>query len=289
MYHACFQLNVREFKHILEIYHQVDSSKHIIKSIRTKAHSVFKCYSWALHLTWQFENVVTVTRWWQLLEISTGEKPERKQFFNLIHKLQRINSFFILSSSFTKCSKCKQGDLYYVFAISIISFDCFIYSALLYDLVSLSLRGFFHKKLNFYCEHASGFGGTDGVQSSDIDKKQAATRQSAPCGKLKCQTRKNLCIAYTQVNTHAHFFFPALCVFFFFSMKVFHTEDTHLRCEPPDMMTAKVHLINSWQAHARALWYRKWSDYRVLTQSKLQSPFMKKELSKKKSYTFTSI
>lgn len=123
------------------------------------------------------------------------------------------------------------------------------------------LRGFFHKKLNFHCEQASrvytllsaGFASADRVQSSNTDKKQAATRHSAPCGKLKCQTRKNLCIAYTQVNTHAHFFSPALCVFFFFSMKVFHTEDTHLCCEPPDMMTAKVHLINSWQAHARAL------------------------------------
>lgn len=40
-----------------------------------------------------------------------------------------------------------------------------------------------------------------------MDKKQAVTRQSAPCGKSKCHTRKNLCIAYTQVNTHAHFFF----------------------------------------------------------------------------------
>lgn len=35
-------------------------------------------------------------------------------------------------------------------------------------------------------------------------------------------------------------------------MKVFHTEDTHLRSgrEPPDTKTAKVHLINSWQARA---------------------------------------
>lgn len=61
------------------------------------------------------------------------------------------------------------------------------------------------------------FGGADGVQSSNIDKKQAATRHSAPCGKLKCQTRKNLCIAYTQVNTHAHFFLSlSLSVFPFF-------------------------------------------------------------------------
>lgn len=106
------------------------------------------------------------------------------------------------------------------------------------------------------------FSGADGVQSSNTDKKQAATRHSAPCGKLKCQTRKNLCIAYTQVNTHAHFSLPLSLFSFFFSMKVFHTEDTHLRSgrEPPDTKTAKVHLINSWQARACSLWHRKWSD-----------------------------
>lgn len=71
------------------------------------------------------------------------------------------------------------------------------------------------------------------------DKKQAATRHSAPCGKFKCQTRKNLCIAYTQVNTHTFFFSlslsssHSLCSLFF-SMKLFHTEDTYLRrgCAP---------------------------------------------------------
>lgn len=72
-----------------------------------------------------------------------------------------------------------------------------------------------------------GFGSSDEVQSSNTDKKQAASRHFAPCGKLKCQTRKNLCIAYTQVNTHAHFFSPSLCVFFFSQWKSF-TQKTHI-------------------------------------------------------------
>lgn len=109
------------------------------------------------------------------------------------------------------------------------------------------------QKMNWHCEEVSraytlfsvGFGSGDGVQGSNIDKKQAATRHSAPCGKLKCQTRKNLCIAYTQVNTHAHFFSPALCVFFFFSMKVFHTE-THISraaASPPTWRRVKFILL----------------------------------------------
>lgn len=72
------------------------------------------------------------------------------------------------------------------------------------------------------------FGSADGVQSSNKDKKQAATRHSAPCGKLKCQTRKNLCIAYTQVNTHAHFFLSLFLCFLFFSQWKSFTQKTHI-------------------------------------------------------------
>lgn len=75
----------------------------------------------------------------------------------------------------------------------------------------------------------------DGVQSL-TDKTCAGTRHSATCGKFKCQTRKNLCIAYTQVNTHTFFSLSASrsAPSLFFSMKLFHTEDTHLRgsCVP---------------------------------------------------------
>lgn len=74
------------------------------------------------------------------------------------------------------------------------------------------------------------------VQSSNRQN-MCRNKAIATCGKFKCQTRKNLCIAYTQVNTHAFFFslsasrsLPSL----FLSMKLFHTEDTHLRrsCVP---------------------------------------------------------
>lgn len=55
-----------------------------------------------------------------------------------------------------------------------------------------SLIGSLTKTWAFHCEKVGEantlfsvvFGGAGGVQSSDIDKKQAATRRSAPCGKL---------------------------------------------------------------------------------------------------------
>lgn len=61
------------------------------------------------------------------------------------------------------------------------------------------------------------------------DKNQAATRASVPCGKSKCQTGKNLCIAYTQVTTHAHFFSsPSLCFLFFLNESLLHRRRTSL-------------------------------------------------------------
>lgn len=87
------------------------------------------------------------------------------------------------------------------------------------------------------------------------DKTCAGTRHPATCGKFKCQTRKNLCIAYK--STPTHFFSLSLSLSascslpsLFFSMKLFHTEDTHLKLCAPDSKTVKVHLINSWQAPA---------------------------------------
>ncbi len=179
--------------------------------------------------------------------------------------------------------KCKQ-DLFWVsgfwnnhdsegfFLLPVFHLKCVVvrYDICLFWLCWKVAQGVLWQKLGFslwkswQSKHfvSVAFGSADGVQSSNIDKKQAATRHSVPCGKLKCQTRKNLCIAYTQVNTHAHFSLPLSVFSFFFSMKVFHTEDTHLRSgrEPPDTKTAKVHLINSWQARACSLWHRKWSD-----------------------------
>ena len=73
------------------------------------------------------------------------------------------------------------------------------------------------------------FGGVDKVSNASSDKQPATTRQSAPCGKFKCGTSKNLCIAYTPVSTHDHFFSLALSVFFFFfsQWKSF-TQKTHI-------------------------------------------------------------
>lgn len=95
-------------------------------------------------------------------------------------------------------------------------------------------EGSLTKKWALHCEKdgkantlfAVIFGVAHRVKSSNKDKKQAATRHSAPCGKLKCQMRKNLCIAYTQVSTHAHFFLSLSLFSFFSSMKVFQAEDT---------------------------------------------------------------
>lgn len=82
------------------------------------------------------------------------------------------------------------------------------------------------------------------------DKTCAGTRHSATCGKFKCQTRKNLCIAYTQVNTHAFFSLSLrllLTAFSFFLNETLshrgHTSPEKL-CAP-DSKAVKVHLINS--------------------------------------------
>lgn len=86
------------------------------------------------------------------------------------------------------------------------------------------------------------------------DKTCAGTRHSTACGKFKCQTRKNLCIAYTQVNTHAFFLSLRLlltAVFFFLNETLSHRGHTSPEKRwAPDSKTVKVHLINSWQAPA---------------------------------------
>lgn len=109
--------------------------------------------------------------------------------------------------------------------------------------INKSVRGFFLRK-GLYCCGKVGIASTLFSGSFDVligyrvqtqTKNNTATRPSVPCGKCKCQTGKNLCTAYTQVNSHTHFFPPPQYFFFFFSMKVFHTEDAHLwsSCEPP--------------------------------------------------------
>lgn len=74
------------------------------------------------------------------------------------------------------------------------------------------------------------------------DKTCAGTRFSATCGKFKCQTRKNVCIAYTQVNTHAFSSLSlcpplALCLLFFFLNETLsrrrHTSPEKLRVPLP--------------------------------------------------------
>lgn len=213
-------------------------------------------------------SVVTVARWW--VEKSTGENQREDRFFLTWYINPKKWQKNICLSRHYKCKQFQVSGFWNDYDCDFSSF-AWLHYYMMWHLFILDLPKSCSlvKKLDFslwksWQSKHFVFSSADGVQSSNTDKKQAATRHSAPCGKLKCQTRKNLCIAYTQVNTHAHFFSPSLSLFsFFFSMKVFHTEDTHISesgREPPDTKMAKVHLINSWQARACSLWHRKWSD-----------------------------
>lgn len=114
--------------------------------------------------------------------------------------------------------------------------------------------GFSHKQWTFHCEK---FGKANTVFRSlwqcrwgtkfKCRQKAGSDKAFRSMWKIKVSDKeKSMHSLYTSQHPRTFFSLP-LSVFFFFSMKVFHTEDTHLRSgrEPPDTMTAKVHLINS--------------------------------------------
>lgn len=100
---------------------------------------------------------------------------------------------------------------------------------------------------------------------TEFKHRQKAGSDNALCSMWKIKVsdkEKSMHSLYTSQHPRTFFLSLSLCFLFFFSMKVFHTEDTHLWSgrEPTDTKMAKVHLINSWQARACSLWHRKWSD-----------------------------
>lgn len=200
--------------------------------------------------------MVTVARWWQLLEKSTGKNQWEDSFFNLLQQPQMLWFFILIYWCTVNVNRiCFEYQVFEItmivkvfFFLPVFHLKCVIVRCdicLFWICWKVQLRGFSLKKWAFHCEKVGKastlfsvvFGSADGVQSSNIDKKQAATRHSAPCGKLKCQTRKNLCIAYTQVNTHAHFSLP-LSVFSFFFLN---ESLSHRRHTSPERSRAPRH------------------------------------------------